>query len=107
MGDSMIMRFAALLVLSAVLLVVTAEGTEEVSMLDGATEHAIVSSSASLNYAKQAAKLKCPKGKLAYTPKSPAKGGKAPILKNLYPHLEVAWEANCVDKLVSCAYHAA
>jgi|ERR1712100_797971 len=60
----------------------------------------------------------CPKGDLAYKPKPPRKckkrcpdfgqkGGKAPILQNLYSHLEVAWEANCVGSLINCAYHAA
>merc|ERR1712093_711594 len=30
-----------------------------------------------------------------------------PMIENLYAHLEVAWEVNCVDELLSCAYRAA
>jgi hypothetical protein len=32
---------------------------------------------------------------------------KKPMIDNLYAHMEVAWEVNCVDELLSCAYRAA
>merc|ERR1712216_5928 len=66
--------------------------------------------------------LYCPKGALKYKPVGQSKACQAkmaktcpdfghfynrPLIRNIYSHLEVAWEVNGVDEFVSCAYRAA
>merc|ERR1712216_170060 len=67
-------------------------------------------------------KLYCPKGALKYKPVGQSKACQEkmaktcpdfghfynrPLIRNIYSHLEVAWEVNGVDEFVSCAYRAA